>query len=100
MGLIDQIGDLEESIIEAAKLAGIKEGYGQKYFDKELTPSERFTIGFLSGLNHFGFDLSFLRGRHSPLDNVIGLFESISSSFLQFNDPKGIYAHCFCSLVL
>ena len=100
MGLIDQIGDLEESIIEAAKLAGIEEGYGQKYFDKELTPSEQFTIDFLSGLNQFGFDLSFLKGRHSPLDNVIGFFESISSSLLRFNDPKGIYAHCFCSLVL
>ncbi|HEX5766585.1 MAG TPA: S49 family peptidase, partial [Woeseiaceae bacterium] len=96
-GLIDRLGGLEEAIAAAAELADLDaEAYGLKYYEKVLTPAEQLTLQFLSSAARIGLDLKGLVNRPSSMERVAGVVAEALSPMLRFNDPKGMYAHCFC----
>jgi protease-4 len=96
-GLIDGLGDLEDAIREAAELAQLEDDtYGLKYYEKELTPAEAFALQFLSSAARAGLDARSLLGRRSSINRIADAVSTALSPVLRFNDPKGIYAHCFC----
>jgi protease IV len=96
-GLIDGLGGLEEAIAAAAELADLDaDAFGLKYYEKVLTPAEQLTLQFLSSAAGAGLDLKGLVNRRSSLEQVAGLVAEALSPMLRFNDPKGMYAHCFC----
>jgi protease-4 len=96
-GLIDRLGGLEEAIAAAAELADLDaEAYGLKYYEKVLTPAEQLTLQFLSSAARIGLDLKGLVNRPSSMERVAGVVADALSPMLRFNDPKGMYAHCFC----
>jgi protease-4 len=96
-GLIDSLGGMEDAILAAAELAELAPGeYGLKYYEKELTPAEQFTLQFLSGAARVGLDAKSLSGRRSSIDRIADAVTTVLSPVLRFNDPKGMYAHCFC----
>lgn len=96
-GLIDEIGDLNAAIAAAAELAELEEGeYGKKYFEKELSSGERLILDLLGGAKWLGFDPGGLAKTHSSLRQVADILEETISPLLRMNDPKGVYAHCFC----
>jgi protease IV len=96
-GLIDELGGLEDAIVAAAELAELDaDAYGLKYYEKVLTPAEQFTLQFLSSAASVGLDLKGLVNRPSSLERVAGAVAEALSPMLRFNDPKGMYAHCFC----
>jgi protease-4 len=98
-GLIDGLGDLEEAIRAAAELAELKDDtYGLKYYEKELTPAEAFALQFLNSAADIGLDARSLFNRRSSINRIADAVSSTLSPMLRFNDPKGIYAHCFCVL--
>jgi len=98
-GLIDGLGSFEDAIRAAAELAELEEGeYGLKYYEKELTPAEAFALQFLSSASVTGLDLRTLIHRPSSIDRIADAVSTALSPVLRFNDPKGIYAHCFCVL--
>ncbi|HSD69760.1 MAG TPA: signal peptide peptidase SppA, partial [Woeseiaceae bacterium] len=98
-GLIDAIGGLDEAVAAAAELAELEEGeYGKKYIQKELTPAEQFAVEFLSAVAGIGIDAGRFIDRQSVLQRLSTVVESALDPVLRFNDPKGIYSHCFCDL--
>jgi protease-4 len=101
-GLIDGLGSLEDAIAAAAELAGLKSGeYGHIYYEKELTPAEQFALQFLGAAAGAGLDVKSLIPRHSSLSSIDRIADAVAtalSPMMRFNDPKGMYAHCFCVL--
>ena len=96
-GLVDEHGDLEDAIAFAAEVAGLEEGaYGRKDIRLELSPTEQLIVDLLGTAKSLGLDLSGLRTNPSSLERIAGKIEDIASPLLQFDDPKGVYAHCFC----
>src|SRR5690606_30570572 len=96
-GLIDGLGGLEEAIAAAAGLADLDaDAFGLKYYEKVLAPAEQLTLQFLSSAAGMGLDVTKLVNRHSSLEQVAGVVAETLSPMLRFNDPKGMYAHCFC----
>jgi protease-4 len=98
-GLIDGLGGLEDAILAAAELAELEEDeYGLKYYEKELTPAEAFALQFLSSAAGIGLDARSLFNRRSSVNRIADAVSMALAPVLRFNDPKGIYAHCFCVL--
>lgn len=98
-GLIDAIGDLDDAIVAAAELAELEDGeYGRMYIQKELTPGEQIALGFLGGVASLGVDAGRFIDRQSAFTRLATVIESALDPVLRFNDPKGVYSHCFCDL--
>ena len=98
IGLVDYIGNLEEAITAAADLADLDAGtYGQKVFEKALSPGEQLAVDFLGTAKWFGIDPKTIIGR--PAESVKRLTNIVNalSPLTRFNDPKGVYSHCFCA---
>ena len=97
-GLIDEFGDLEQAVVAAAELAGLEEGdYGEKYYEKKLSPAEQLAMEFLSGISNLGFDVPSFAAPSSSVERLAGIVEDTLWPLMQFNDPRGVYSHCFCS---
>ena len=99
-GLIDEFGELDDAIETAAGLAGLEpDEYGQKNFEQELEPGEQLLLDFLDSATSWGFDFSRLVERPQPaIGRVVEVLEESLSPLTRFNDPKGIYAFCFCAI--
>lgn len=96
-GLIDGIGDLDDAIVAAAELASLgADEYGQKYFEQELSPGEQLALDLMAGAKNLGLDVAVFNRTPSTLDQLAGAVEESLSPLVRFNDPRGIYAHCFC----
>lgn len=95
-GLIDQLGDLEDAIASAAKIAGLEEGYGVELLEKELDPYDQMMIDLLETASIF-----YKPPTQRPAA-ISGLAERIWRDSLAeldlFNDPMGVYAHCLCTM--
>ncbi len=97
IGLVDEIGNLGDAIAAAAELADLDEGdYGQKVFEQELSPGEQLALDFLGTAKWFGIDPSPFIGKPSVSMHRITEIVNALSPLTRFNDPKGVYSHCFC----
>ncbi len=98
-GLVDALGDLDDAIVAAAELAGLEEDdYSVQTIRQELTPTEQFLIDLMSMGKSAGFDLGTLAPRPSRLEAVASSLEAAIEPLFRFDDPKGIYSHCFCDI--
>ena len=98
-GLIDELGGLEDAIAYAAELVALAEGeYGRKTITIELSPTEQMIVDMLGTAKRVGLDFSGLRPQQSSLEKIAGHIEGVVSPLFQFDDPKGVYAHCFCDI--
>lgn len=98
-GLVDELGGMEEAIAFAAELVDLPEDdYGHKWIRTELSPTERMIIDILGTARSFGLQLDFLRREPTSLQKIAGKLEQALAPLTQFDDPKGVYAHCLCAL--
>ncbi|MDH4048284.1 MAG: signal peptide peptidase SppA [Gammaproteobacteria bacterium] len=98
-GLIDGIGGLDDAVAAAAELAELAEGeYGRKYIRKELTPTEQLALDLFAGAARLGIDAGRFVDRQSTLQRLARVVETALDPLLTFNDPKGMYSHCFCTI--
>ena len=97
-GLVDELGEFEDAVTAAAELAGL-EDYGLKFIEQELTPTQQFILDLVGSAKSFGVDLSGLLPQPSAVERVAGKLADEAESLLRFNDPKGIYSHCFCDFM-
>jgi len=98
-GLVDELGGLDEAVAFAAELVDLQEGeYGRKYITIELSPTEQMIVDLLGTAQLFGIDGGLFRSRPSTLEKIAGGIEKMVAPLMKFDDPKGVYAHCFCSL--
>ena len=95
LGLVDNLGGIEDAEAAAAKLADLKPGGYQVH---EFQPDRDVFSGWLGKLlggSHV--DLSFLATllpQHSALKAPL---QDATSLLRRFNDPRGAYAYCFCT---
>ncbi len=98
-GLVDELGGLEEAVAFAAELVDLPpDDYGRKWISIELSPTEQMIVDLLGTARSFGLQLDFLRSRPSSLQKIAGKLEQVLAPLTEFDDPKGIYAHCLCTL--
>lgn len=98
-GLVDELGDLDDAVAAAAEAAGLAEGeYGSYVVTEPLSPSEQLIIDLLGGAKAFGVDPAVFVDEPRTLEKLALHFEAIVDPLLRFNDPKGVYAHCFCAI--
>jgi protease IV len=98
-GLIDALGTYEDSVRAAAQLAGLAEGeYGKKLIETKLSPTEQMVLEFFALTTRTGFDVELLVNGPSALESFANRLEALLAGLLQFNDPKGVYSHCFCEI--
>jgi protease-4 len=99
LGLIDEIGNLDEAIIAAAELANLDvDSFGQKIVEKKLTPSEQLAVNFLGTVKWIGLDpKSFISRSVKSVEGLVEIVEDTLMTIMRFNDPKGVYSHCFCA---
>ena len=99
IGLIDQIGGLHDAIESAADLAGLESGkYGIQHLDQKLDALERLALRFAAFVRAVAVQLGItLRSSSSgPTQQLLRLVEHELSGLTQWNDPRGLYYHCFC----
>jgi protease-4 len=98
-GLVDELGNFEDSVRIAAELAGLEEGeYGQKLIEVSLSSTEQLIMDFLAVSKKTGFDVEALVSAPSALETFANSLQGLLASLTKFNDPKGLYSHCFCEI--
>ncbi|EJL7847835.1 TPA: signal peptide peptidase SppA [Vibrio parahaemolyticus] len=91
-GLVDQMGDFDDAVELAAKLANVKD-YGIYWVEEPLSPTELFLQEFMNQVKvSLGVDATSLLPK--SLQPVAQQFEQDASLLQSFNDPKGQYAFC------
>ncbi|MEL6870559.1 MAG: signal peptide peptidase SppA [Pseudomonadota bacterium] len=96
-GLVDSIGDLDNAIAIAAERAALDiDSYSTRFVEPQLSAEERFLLGLMSGSARFGVDVSALFKRDRSLDLLLDTLEGATDMLARFNDPRGMYAECFC----
>jgi len=94
-GLVDRLGSLQEAVASAAALAGLEE-YRLQYIEQEIDPAQRLLISLLQDLG-LGPALSNRQGwARVNVGGVLGKLLSELDLLARFNDPRGMYYHCFC----
>ena len=96
IGLVDQIGTLDDAISKAAELAELEDDFGIKRINRE-NAFEAF-LG-LSMANTLFKTMSFL-GIEIGNSNLklLNIFKDAANELSAYNDPRGIYMQCFCEL--
>lgn len=98
-GLVDELGTLEDAIATAADIAGLDaDAYGIVRLEKGLSPAEQFVVDLLSATARVGISPSLFVSRPTTLQSLAGEIERLLEPLASFNDPKGLYSHCFCEL--
>lgn len=93
-GLVDSLGGLDDAAAAAAQLAEIG---ADEWVLEEFAP-ERSLIGRL--LSRFSGSLGLLRGHLPGLASWARAWleqRDVERLLRAFNDPNGMYAHCFCT---
>ncbi|KZW27543.1 signal peptide peptidase SppA [Vibrio parahaemolyticus] len=91
-GLVDQMGDFDDAVELAAKLANVTD-YGIYWVEEPLSPTELSLQEFMNQVKvSLGVDATSLLPK--SLQPVAQQFEQDASLLQSFNDPKGQYAFC------
>jgi len=87
LGLIDNLGDLDDAIAAAAELADLGDDYAVSYIEKEPEFVEKLLNDMM------GSAVTALpRPAPSHLDEQLGRFKDAVDGLAKFNDPNHVYA--------
>ena len=101
LGLVDQLGGLDQAIESAAKRAKLEKGYRVWYVEKEKSFRERV----MSMLAAQALDVAVAAGwvpeasASASALSVAGRLRDLQADverLSRWNDPRGVYAHCLC----
>lgn len=98
-GLVDQLGGLDDAVGIAAELGGLAEGeYGQISIEPKLSPTEQMILDMLTVAKRIGLDPSTFVAAPTPIVTFADRLQAMLAAVTKFNDPKGVYSHCFCEI--
>ena len=106
LGLVDQLGGIEDAIKSAAAKAGLTT-YQTKYIEQELTNKQQLIKNlFNSSIStHFISSISAKTNASlsqkimkSPAVLMLQRLETSYQLIANMNDPQNIYAHCWCTV--
>ncbi len=100
IGLVDRIGGLDDAVASAASLADLEQDtYGVKYVKRELTISEQILMQYAKLLGAlFGEAGDGADGLQVLIQRFAMLLQDPFELLDAWNDPRGVYLHCFCEL--
>jgi protease-4 len=103
LGLVDQLGGLDQAIESAAKRAKLEKGFRVFYLEKEKTLRERvaemLVTGALDVVRTAGFSAGEPARPAAAVPSLMGRLRAIGAEverLSRWNDPRGVYAHCLC----
>jgi protease-4 len=95
LGLVDQLGSLDEAVAAAAELAGL-ENYDRRIIEQSLTPAQLFlqqlAENTLVGPTLKSLTAS-LRGA-APVERLLASLQRELRDLLHLNDPNALYLKC------
>jgi protease-4 len=94
LGLVDQLGNLDDAIAAAAKLAKL-DSYETLLIEKELSPRDKLLQNILTNANSWFGSASLQSQNHkTPLAAFMASFSQELTKINLFNDPQGMYLYC------
>jgi protease-4 len=89
LGLVDNLGDLDDAIAAAAELAELGEDYEVSYIEKEVKFKEKILKELMArGIRAAGPEFA----SDSALEDVIRQIQRSAAEFAALNDPNHVYA--------
>jgi protease-4 len=95
IGLVDHLGGLKDATDAAAKLAELPADYDADYIESELSLREELMMQLRSQTVALGAEMGLVPAR-SELERVVDPVLEEARAIAQLNDPRGLYAYCFC----
>ena len=96
-GLVDKLGNLDDAIASAAELAGLEKGaYGIERIEPQLSVSEQLALEFAMTAAPAIKALSSAPGWQDTVSHWLEAAMSPLAYLARWNDPRGVYAYCFC----
>lgn len=90
LGLVDELGDIEQAITKAAELAKLDK-FDSRVIEQELTPQEIFIQEMFASVSAY---LPQSAAQHSVLDKFVAQWGQFADEFSAFDDPNGVYLYC------
>lgn len=91
IGLVDQLGSLDDAIAAAAGLAELGEKYSVRYLEKQLGFRERLLLSMLGMSGR-------LQPPAGPVSRLVRDLDAQLEALARINDPANRYALCFCEV--
>jgi protease IV len=101
LGLVDQLGGLDQAIESAAKRAKLEKGYRVYYIEKEKTFRQKVMEMLAAEARDLAVATGWIR-ESSPSARALSVarpLQQIQADLVRlsrWNDPHGVYAHCLC----
>jgi protease-4 len=96
-GLVDRLGNLKEAIESAAELAGLESGrYDVKYIEPRLGFGERLALELAAAAMPTIERLGAAPRWQAAVSRWLETAMEPLAFLERLNDPRGIYAYCFC----
>lgn len=90
LGLIDELGDIDQAIAKAAKMANLTQ-FDTKIIEQELTPEQQFVQQMFASVSSY---LPASLGKSSPLEQMLTQWTGTLKTLASFNDPNHVYVYC------
>ncbi len=97
LGLVDELGGLEEAAASVAGLAGLGDDYRLRYLEQKIDLQDSLVLRFLTGLARVGQMLG-LAPRIDPLSAMVKRIGKEVGPLLSLDDPRGVYYLCLCGI--
>ncbi|MPY23753.1 signal peptide peptidase SppA [Shewanella psychropiezotolerans] len=90
LGLIDELGDLDNAVAKAAEMAGL-EDFDSQIIEQELSPQEMFIQEMFASAAAYLPQSSM---DNSIIEQVLTQWSGVIEEFNGFDDPNGMYLFC------
>jgi protease-4 len=95
IGLVDHLGGLKDATEAAAKLAELGGNFDVDYIESELSLREQLLMQFRSRAVQLARAVGLL-GPRSEAEAVLDPLLEQARAIARLNDPRGLYAYCWC----
>ena len=101
IGLVDNLGGLEEAIASAAAMAELGEEYAVRFIEKQPSLTESLARQFLTRIAGWvgPAELDLHGGAVAPIQrSLLEMVKRETEMLASLNDPNGVYAICDCEV--
>jgi protease-4 len=95
IGLVDHLGGLKDATDAAAKLAELGSDYNVDYIEPEMSLREELLMQLRSEMLRMGQIAGIIAPR-SDMERVLDPVLEQARAIARLNDPRGLYAYCWC----